>query len=263
MEALDPHIIHSQLRPEAPRVSYFEVVTSTNEVLKDILRQSFSPHVVLASQQTRGRGRRGRRWLSPKDAGLYLSYGHITHRPVDTLGPLSLVMAISVATVLPDVVHIKWPNDLMVKQDKQWAKVGGCLVEIMTNPGTSTAAILGVGLNLHMAQHLTNQPADTPTQLWADLPLLVDPSTLVAQLVNQLHLDLAVLEQDGFGPFQARWETLHILRNQPVQVTHSPTERFRGTAGDINEYGQLAVTTDDGLVWVSAADVSIRLTHPS
>lgn len=254
---LDANQINSQLIVDASPVVCMDRVTSTNSVLRERLATGDKLHVLVANEQTHGRGRRGRRWLSPADAGLYLSYPHITERPVATLGTLSLVVAVSVATAVPAPLKVKWPNDLVVLNNNQSAKVGGCLIEMTLNPHPPHVAICGIGINWGL-KDVIKSGALAPDQAWADLPSTHNKEALVAQIVNQLHRDLKLFSAQGFEAFRERWRGLHMLLDQPVRVHESEKDPFVGLAGDVNELGQLAVSTNSGIEWVTAADVSIR-----
>lgn len=251
----NPAFIADQLSDTAPPVRFVETVTSTNTVLREQMGASNAPQVLIAKEQTHGRGRRGRSWLSPKQAGLYLSYGHVSRLPVHALAPLGLVFAISIASALPASVRIKWPNDLVIPQGRGWAKVGGCLAELSIGGRAPHVAILGVGLNLSVASVL----GPTPEQTWADVPQITDPNALVVNIVHRVQTDLAVFEADGFDAFKARWEALHVLNGQIVDVVRSDTDCVRGVAGGVDAHGQLSIATDQGVEWVNAADVSVRL----
>lgn len=256
MMGLDARLIQAQLKDTAPTITCFDAVTSTNSVLKAQMANKSDPQVVLATEQTKGRGRRGRSWLSPKHAGLYMSYGHLSALPAGQLAPLSLVLATSVATALPAPVHIKWPNDLVIQIQDRWAKVGGCLVELSVGLPPKHLAVLGVGLNLRLDATLTDVSAIG--QAWANVPNITDINQLAASVIKQLSDDLALFEAYGFDAFNARWAALHVLNGQAVTVT-SEDQRFDGVAGEVNAMGQLSVATDRGIEWVSAADVSVRL----
>ena len=257
---LDDKKINAQLITGAPPVVCVNQVTSTNSVLRERLATGDEPHVLVANEQTQGRGRRGRRWLSPRDAGLYLSYPYVTERPTATLGTLGLVVATALATAIPAPLQVKWPNDLVIVRNDQLAKVGGCLIEMTLNPHPPHVAICGIGINWAL-KDVIDSGAMAPDQAWADLPSTQDKEALVANLVNQLHEDLALFTAQGFEAFRGRWRAVHVLMDQTVQVHESGKTPFVGLAGDVNELGQLAVSTDSGIEWVTAADVSIRPNH--
>lgn len=257
MMGLNAHLIQAQLKETAPTITCFDAVTSTNSVLKEQMANKSDPQVVLATEQTQGRGRRGRSWVSPKHGGLYMSYGHLSGLPAGQLAPLSLVLATSVASALPAPVHIKWPNDLVIPVQDLWAKVGGCLVELSVGLPSKHLAVLGVGLNLKLDDALTDVSAID--QAWANVPDITDINPLAASVINQLSDDLRLFEMHGFDAFRARWAALHMLNGRAVNVTSDQNHRFDGVAGEVNATGQLSVATDHGIEWVSAADVSVRL----
>lgn len=257
MMSLDARLIQAHLKETAPAIACFDAVTSTNEVLKARMAEATDPQVVLATEQTQGRGRRGRSWLSPKHGGIYMSYGHLSRRPAERLAPLSLVLATSVASALPAPVLVKWPNDLVIQTDDGWAKVGGCLVEVTIGLPSLHSAVLGVGLNLQLDETLTD--VSGIHQAWANVPDVTDINSLTASLINQLSDDLMLFETHGFDAFKTPWEALHMLNGQAVTVTNDQNHRFDGVAGEINAMGQLSVATDHGIEWISAADVSVRL----
>jgi len=257
---LDDKKINAQLIAGAPPVVCVNQVTSTNSVLRERLAAGQELHVLVANEQTQGRGRRGRRWLSPPDAGLYLSYPYVTERPTATLGTLGLVVATALATAIPAPLQVKWPNDLVIVRNDQLAKVGGCLIEMTLNPHPPHVAICGIGINWAL-KDVIDSGAMAPDQAWADLPSTQDKEALVANLVNQLHEDLALFTAQGFEAFRGRWRAVHVLMDQTVQVHESGNDPFVGLAGDVNELGQLAVSTDSGIEWVTAADVSVRPHH--
>lgn len=257
---LDAKPINAQLMEDAPPVVCVNQVTSTNSLLRERLAAGDELHILIANEQTKGRGRRGRRWLSPPDGGLYFSYPHVTERPTATLGTLGLVVATSLATAIPAPLRVKWPNDLVLATNGQLAKVGGCLIEMTLNPHPPHIAICGIGINWALKNVIASGAA-APDQAWADLPSTQNKEALVASIVNQLHQDLGLFSAQGFEAFRQRWRALHVLMDQIVQVHESGKDPVVGLAGDVNELGQLAVSTDSGIEWVTAADVSVRPNH--
>lgn len=249
--------INAQLIHGAPPIVCLDRVTSTNSVLRERLAAGDERHILVANEQTEGRGRRGRRWLSPPAAGLYLSYPFVTERPTATLGTLGLAVATSLATAIPAPLQVKWPNDLVITHNDQFAKVGGCLIEMTLNPHPPHIAICGIGINWALKK-MVESGAMAPDQAWADLPSATNKEALVATIVNQLHQDLMLFSDQGFEAFRQRWRAVHVLMDQMVQVHESGQDPFVGLAGDVNDLGQLAVSTDSGIEWVTAADVSVR-----
>lgn len=133
---------------ESPRFSLnlFETLPSTNQTLWSLLAQgSGSGTVVIATQQTAGRGQWGRQWSSPV-GGLYLSLAIAPDIPAQQSYQLTLCSAWGIAMALRDrgiPVGLKWPNDLMLCE----RKLGGILTETKVQQGRITKAVVGVGIN--------------------------------------------------------------------------------------------------------------------
>jgi BirA family biotin operon repressor/biotin-[acetyl-CoA-carboxylase] ligase len=138
------------------RITRLETTSSTNDVAASLPDGS----VVVADQQTAGRGRRGRSWFSPPGSGLYVSVVVAPSRAVDpvrAMNLLTLAAGVGIAEGIQDGaglrVDLKWPNDLYVGG----RKLGGILAEAATSGGVVERVVVGFGVNL--------QPAAYPTEL--------------------------------------------------------------------------------------------------
>ena len=124
----------------------FETLPSTNQMLWNLIDQGAEPGtVVIATQQTAGRGQWGRQWSSPS-GGLYLSVAIAPNLPAQHSYQLTLCSAWGIATELRArgiPVGLKWPNDLMLCG----RKLGGILTETKVQQGRITKAVVGVGIN--------------------------------------------------------------------------------------------------------------------
>jgi BirA family transcriptional regulator, biotin operon repressor / biotin---[acetyl-CoA-carboxylase] ligase len=132
--------------PQGIPLHAFETVLSTNRTLWELIDQgAIAPTVVLATQQTAGRGQRGRQWQSDA-GGLYLSVALAPNLPASHSTQLTLCSAWGIATALRSYsipVFIKWPNDLLLLG----RKLGGILTETRIQQGQITKAVVGVGIN--------------------------------------------------------------------------------------------------------------------
>lgn len=247
----------AQALPNGPKVWVVEQVDSTNQAIKAYLATHSPPAVLLAHEQTAGRGRRGRCWHSPPGGGFYGSYAHLSHQPPQHLGTLGLAVATSVVSVLKRELNapvaIKWPNDFVLTHATPHKKVGGCLVETTLKPEPPHGVIIGLGLNWAITD-----PDNAVGTAWDNLPIPSDPVGFTARLIQTLHNDLARFEAEGFGAFSNAWSAHHCLAGHEVTVIHQDGPIEVGMAGEVNALGQLGVMTDQGQRWVSAADVSIR-----
>ena len=145
--SVDNEVLH-QLPLE--RLVTYERVDSTNSEAMRLLRQGQAcPFLVLASQQTDGRGRRGRRWESPPGAGLYYTLALEVDRDTQNIAALSLVTALSVCSALEKLgvnkLELKWPNDLLINRQK----FCGILQEVIKFDNFDYL-IVGIGLNTNI-----------------------------------------------------------------------------------------------------------------
>ncbi len=203
-------------------------------------------YAALAEMQTEGRGRRGRRWVTPFGAGLALSMSwSFEHAPKD-LSALSLAAGVGVARALSRLgargVRLKWPNDIWF-QDR---KMGGILAEVRAESGGPAFVVVGLGLNLlHPAQVL---PAPALAEIAAGgvAPAALaeacesPPSrnAVAAALLDEWLGILAEFQQTGFAPFRQEWLQLDALAGRAARVSLGEAE-FLGTAGGIDADGGL------------------------
>jgi BirA family transcriptional regulator, biotin operon repressor / biotin---[acetyl-CoA-carboxylase] ligase len=227
----------------APRpIRYFEAIGSTNDEAMDwLMKGAETGSLVIANQQTSGRGRLGRKWITPPGAALALSI--ILHPPVVYMHRLVWVGALAVAdvcdTVLAHVVpapHIgvKYPNDVQIDQ----RKISGILTEAAWKETTLLGVVLGIGVNLNvefppeLQATATNLSAFTP-----DVPSALD---LYQQLVARITYWNDRLGSDElFNAWKSRLSTL----GQRVKVND-----LVGIATDVTQDGYLLLQTDDGTI---------------
>ncbi len=232
-------------------VTVLDSVESTNSALAAQAWQG--PRALLAETQTAGRGRRGRQWLSPPGAGLYLSLAWRPRQPPEALAPLGLVAGLAAVDALIvqglAAVRLKWPNDLVVGA----AKLGGCLVDLGTGPATS--AVIGIGINVDLGGSAN---VDQP---WTDLARLgvdTDRNRLAAALIDALVARLQAFDQRGFAPLKPDWAALDALRGLPLKVMDGSGQGMDGVAGGIDDLGRLRLISADGERLLSAGEISVR-----
>lgn len=131
------------------QIQTFAALPSTNDYLKQLAMQGRPEGtVVIAREQTQGRGRRGRNWVSLPGKGLYMSLLFRPAWPPNDSGWLSIICATGVALFLENAglaeVGIKWPNDVQVRRKK----IAGILIEPRCDTQSINFAIAGIGLNL-------------------------------------------------------------------------------------------------------------------
>lgn len=245
----------------AMRVAVATVIDSTNTQLLTA-DAADDPQALLTELQTAGRGRRGRQWISPFGANLYLSIAWSWASWPRDLSALSLAVGVACVEALEsfgvDSVRLKWPNDLLVGG----RKLGGILIEHRGEAGGACRVIIGIGLNLRMA------PAQAAgvTQAWINLDEVcaqndaapISRNALAAALLRTLHTHLSRYARDGFDAVAPIWSRLDASRDAPVRILHGDSH-FDGTARGVDPDGALRVETPDGIQRVHAGEVSLRL----
>lgn len=240
-----------------------EVVDSTNaEAMRRIGQGAGAGVVCTAEQQTAGRGRRGRTWVSPYARNLYLSIIGEFSQGAAALEGLSLAVGVGVARALErsglPPVQLKWPNDILL----QGAKLGGILLEMTGDAAGNCQVVVGVGLNVAM-------PAATASgidQNWTDVATTAGNAgvacpgrnDLLAALLNELLPLINDFESEGFSNWREPWQALDAHADKSV-VLISGTEKLAGIARGVDQRGALLLETSLGVQAVFGGEISLRV----
>lgn len=224
----------------------FDVLPSTNaEAFRLATEGAFHGEVVVAEQQTAGRGRRGRAWVSPPGKNLYFSAILRPELPPNRASELTLVASVALAETLHEArvpAAIKWPNDLQV----EGRKLAGILTELSADPERVSFVILGVGVNLNMtASEFPEELSGIATSVREARGQTVPRALFTAAFWTRLEEWLDRHAEQGFEPVRARWKALSCTLGEEVLV-RSDREEKRGWAEDIDEGGALWLRLDDG-----------------
>ena len=260
LELLDGTVIRKNLSEKTSKqLSQFEIlfdVDSTNRYLNNKnIDGAASGYVVLAEQQTRGQGRRGRTWVSTFGSNLTLSLlWRFQVGPVQ-LGCLSLFIAVAIVRALKQAgvndAGVKWPNDIYWNNKK----LAGILLEMRGEFSGPSAVVIGVGINLSMPSEVKD--IDQP---WVDLETILgkksDRNKFTALVINSLFdvLNEFVNEQNKLLD---EWQAMDILKGQNIEVTF-PDKILTGKALGINHDGALRVSHNGNEVLCHSGEVSIR-----
>ena len=254
MQLLDLEILQNNL---TNRVELIPIIDSTNQYLLDRVDSLESGSVCLAEYQAKGRGRRGREWVSPFGSNLYLSMFWRLDAGMAAAMGLSLVVGVAIVEALEEMgltgVKLKWPNDLYY-QDK---KLAGILVEMSGQEGAAANLVIGMGLNLMMSE-----ATEGITQPWASLDEVadnqqIDRNQLAIIMITTLHKALDDYELYGMAGFVERWNRLDNFINRPVKLLMGPRE-ISGIARGINEQGAVLLETENGLETFIGGEISLR-----
>jgi BirA family biotin operon repressor/biotin-[acetyl-CoA-carboxylase] ligase len=241
----------------------FGVIDSTSERL----RAAAAPgperlRVVLAEYQTGGRGRRGRRWLSPYGSGLCLSVSWCFSAVPPALSALSLAAGVAVQRALvvyrPVGLGLKWPNDIIAGG----RKLGGLLVDVEGESQGPIKAVIGVGINIDVSDQLENELATDlglqPAGLREFVPSAdVSRNVVAANIINQLYAALDEFARTGFASFVDEWKRFDSLRGESVSVQIG-ARTYEGIASGIADDGALLLRANGKTMNVVSGEVSVR-----
>jgi BirA family biotin operon repressor/biotin-[acetyl-CoA-carboxylase] ligase len=220
-------------------------VDSTNsELMRRVRAGHYEPTLLVAEQQTAGRGRLGRDWHSDVGASLTFSLA-LPLAPADWSG-LSLAVGVAVAQSLHPDLQLKWPNDVWL----QGRKLGGILIET-AGQGDQRVAVIGIGLNV--APRDANGLSTAPAWLQEVLPD-VDAGVALLRIAAPLVQALKAFELAGFAPFQPQFAQRDLLLDRAITLSNGTVGMARG----VDALGGLRVQTPEGMQTVTSAEVSVR-----
>jgi BirA family transcriptional regulator, biotin operon repressor / biotin---[acetyl-CoA-carboxylase] ligase len=209
--------------------------------------------VVLAEEQTAGRGRFGRQWLSPAGKNLYLT---LLLRPtVDKLRRLSIITPLAVALAIEEttglVPRIKWPNDVLLSG----RKVAGILIETEFSGSEPRYALLGPGINVNFDIDPSSEIASIATSIKQELGAEASRESLLASFLN--HIEALYTAPDPRAVHEA-WKSRLETLGRDVTLTFRD-ETFTGHADDVDDVGNLILRLPDGSTRpFEAGEVSLR-----
>lgn len=249
-DVLAPKLLARGLRgtPFAKHIFHFFKVDSTNTVAMH-LGEEREPHgtVVVAEEQTSGRGRAGHSWHSEKAAGIYVS---ILLRPqispmlapaLTLVGGLAAYDAIAEESGLPP--DIRWPNDVLLKGKK----VCGILTEMQAEPDRMHFAVIGIGINVNQPK-MPGELASIATSMRMETGRVHSRLDLLARLLRHLDRYYNQFIGEGAVPILRRFaEVSSYFEGKRVRISTS-TDNFVGTTAGLEPIGILRVKRDDGKI---------------
>lgn len=254
------------------KIAYYHCTDSTNVRAKAAAEGgALEGTLIVADQQTAGRGRRGREWDSPMGKNIYFSLLLRPECSPEKASMLTLVMALAVARGIEHCVKgigeqsceenaegysvgIKWPNDIVLNGKK----VCGILTEMSLRQNAPYYVVIGVGINVY-EQRFADSLADKATALETELGKKLSRSELIANIMEAFEEYYAVFtETQSLSRLREMYNALLVNRNRSVCVL-DPGGEWRGTATGITDTGELCVVLADGSVTtVYAGEVSVR-----
>ncbi len=226
------------------KIYYFGTVSSSMDVAWQLgIKGSSEGTVVIAESQTKGRGRLGRNWFSPKYKGIYLS---LILRPKilpNQMPLLTLMSAVSICEAIREktglTCQIKWPNDILIHHKK----LGGILTELNAETDLSHFVVIGVGLNVNNDKKTLLAGA---TSLKEQKKEEVNRLDLLQEILRKIEENYFVFQKKGGKPIIDKWRDWNITLGRRVRVV-CQKQHIEGEALDIDIDGGLLIRNDSGL----------------
>lgn len=235
---------------------YYESLSSTmDEAFKLGMEGAPEGTVVCTEMQTKGRGRLGRSWFSPKYKGIYCS---IILRPKlspSDLAKLTLLSAVAVAEAVEKAANvqavIKWPNDLLIKNKK----LAGILTELRAEVDQMKFVIIGIGLNVN---NTAAQLVDGATSLKHEAGQTFSRIEILQEMLRAFERWYLRSHKNNFEEVLAAWKDRAYTLGKRVRVS-DPASVIEGIAVDLDEDGGLLIRQDSGVVVKKMAGDVVQL----
>lgn len=234
---------------------HFPTIASTNNWAKANARH-LNPErltIVTASEQTAGRGRHERQWISPIGVNLYVSYCLFVPQHRKDISNIPQVIALTTADFIckNDLkASLKWPNDVLIESKK----VGGVLCDT-TPVDDKVCVIVGLGLNVNMPPSALQQLEKPATSLAVEAGHTFDLDTIAEELQTTIRHALELFLKQGFPPFLARFREALIHRLGDTMRFHIGSDVMQGSFHSINDDGTLNLILDDSIQKFNSGEI--------
>jgi BirA family biotin operon repressor/biotin-[acetyl-CoA-carboxylase] ligase len=251
------------------KVEVHNIIDSTNSyLLRRLPNQNHNLQVCLAEYQDSGRGRRGRKWISPFGSHIYMSMYWFLEQGMAAAMGLSVVSALAVSDAIKELyqidVQLKWPNDIYF----DGVKLAGILIDLEGQALEPCHCVIGIGLNISMPQ----KSAEQVDQPWTDLQEainknianseyknlgFIDRDELAATLITKLSLRLLQHQVEGLTTMVNEWAKHDFYYNKPIRLITGSREK-KGICRGINNQGALLLEVEGQISPVYGGEVSLR-----
>ncbi len=237
--------VKAENRSTLKDLALLDTISSTNDYALTSAREECAlPLACFAEQQTQGRGRGGRKWVSPYGNNVYFSLAwHFDKDPSELIG-LSLVAGIIILNTLKrygfnDEFWLKWPNDVLWRD----RKLAGILVEVIAQSHQSCKLILGIGINTLLS---ANTEIDQP---WASLAEIgqskIRRNRLCGILLDESISCFKDIEINGLASYVKLWREFDYCKNQAL-IFKQAQQIIHGVAQGIGDQGELLLLNEQG-----------------
>ncbi len=236
--------------------------STSSEIERLLISGQVPPFAVVASEQTRGRGRMGRNWESQSAGNAYLSVAFRPNLQLDRMQCFTLWMGVNLVNLLRRLsglpLQIKWPNDVLCKG----RKMVGMLTEARIDNDRLKDLIFGLGVNIN-AKRFDGELGRKATSIFLEGGRHQSVHLFVAEILSTLLKAYHQIENDSISQsLKKQWDDLDCLSGQPVSLDNG-FQNLSGIARGIDERGALLLELESGeITRVLAGDVSLTRSYP-
>ena len=248
LNMLSKDTIASLLKDTSAKVCVYDTVTSTNDVAKELCKTFDGNFLVIAEEQTSGRGRQGKSFFSPRGSGIYFSFVADTSSPAFNSTGVTCAVAVATARAIEKLtdlnVKIKWVNDIYI-EDK---KVCGILVQSVSENGVIKKLIIGVGVNV--------STVDFPTEIKdiaTSLNKTIDRNILTAEIVNNISELILSPSEEYLNEYESRSNVI----GKEITYFQDNIPHY-ATAVGIDRDGGLIVESEGKRTTLTSGEISVR-----
>ncbi|WP_050615401.1 biotin--[acetyl-CoA-carboxylase] ligase [Bacillus testis] len=240
-------------------IHYQETIGSTQKTANELANEGAEEGtIVVADEQTLGRGRLARKWHSPKGTGIWMSLLAKPRIPLQQAPQLTLLTAVAVVQAIEEVTglqaQIKWPNDILIKGKK----VTGILTEMQAEADGVHSIIIGIGMNVNqVAADFPEELSDKATSLKIETGLTHSREQIIGEILYKFENLYHIYQSKGFKVIKALWESYAVSIGKVITAT-TMNDKIIGIAMGITDEGVLLIKDDKGRVHsIYSADIEI------
>lgn len=241
-------------------IHYEETVDSTQKMAHMLSHEGVvEGTVVIAEEQTGGRGRMDRVWHSPKSTGVWMSLILRPKIPLQRAPQLTLLTAVAIVQAIQEITsltpQIKWPNDILIEQQK----VTGILTELQADADRIISVIIGMGLNVNQTvDDFPPELREIATSLRVKEGKEIDRAELIKVIFHKFETLYSIFLEKGFYPIKLLWESYAISIGKDI-TARTLNGTITGIALGITDEGVLKVKDDSGEVHhIYSADIELH-----
>ena len=248
-----------QTKTFGQHIYYVESIDSTQKMAKELANDdAVEGTLVIADEQSSGRGRMARKWSSPKGKGVWMSLIIKPNIPLMQAPQLTLLTAVAVAQGIEEAIasrpQIKWPNDILI----DGKKVTGILTEMQAESDRIHSIIIGIGINVNQTERdFPEELQDIATSLYLQTNQIQSREKVINAVLMKLEWLYELYAREGFAPIKELWESFAISVGKMITAT-TPQKKIVGEALGITDDGVLLMKDAQGVIHsIYSADIEL------